>query len=86
MGERQITVGAVDNQLPSLVHGSWATQNPIEQGAPTRCPKRTRLVSCARVSLTYPDAAGEHAILELNRNDQRRSATDAALFNGARVG
>jgi MoxR-like ATPase len=35
------------------------------------------------VFVSYPDAAGEHAILELNRNEQRRSATDEMLFKAA---
>jgi MoxR-like ATPase len=32
------------------------------------------------VLVNYPDAAGERAILELNRGEQKRSVTDAELF------
>jgi MoxR-like ATPase len=37
------------------------------------------------VLVTYPDAAGERAILALNRAEQKRSATDEVLFTAPEV-
>ena len=84
MGERQITVGAVTYQLPALFM-VMATQNPIEQEGTYPLPEAQLDRFLLHVFVTYPDAAGEHAILELNRNEQRRSATDAALFTAPEV-
>ena len=84
MGERQITVGAVTYQLPALFM-VMATQNPIEQEGTYPLPEAQLDRFLLHVFVTYPDAAGEHAILELNRNEQRRSATDATLFTAPEV-
>jgi len=84
MGERQITVGAVTYPLPTLFM-VMATQNPIEQEGTYPLPEAQLDRFLLHVFVTYPDAAGEHAILELNRNEQRRSATDAALFTAPEV-
>ena len=82
MGERQITVGAVTYPLPNLFM-VMATQNPIEQEGTYPLPEAQLDRFLLHVFVSYPDAAGEHAILELNRNEQRRSATDEMLFKAA---
>ena len=79
MGERQITVGSVTYPLPTLFM-VMATQNPIEQEGTYPLPEAQLDRFLLHVFVTYPDAAGEHAILELNRHEQRRSAIDEALF------
>jgi MoxR-like ATPase len=79
MGERQITVGSVTYPLPTLFM-VMATQNPIEQEGTYPLPEAQLDRFLLHVFVNYPDAAGEHAILELNRAEQRRSATDEALF------
>jgi MoxR-like ATPase len=84
MGERQITVGSVTYPLPTLFM-VMATQNPIEQEGTYPLPEAQLDRFLLHVFVTYPDAAGEHAILELNRNEQRRSATDSALFTAPEV-
>jgi MoxR-like ATPase len=82
MGERQITVGAVTYPLPTLFM-VMATQNPIEQEGTYPLPEAQLDRFLLHVFVTYPDAAGEHAILELNRKEQRRSVTDEMLFKAA---
>jgi len=84
MGERQITVGAVTYPLPTLFM-VMATQNPIEQEGTYPLPEAQLDRFLLHVFVTYPDAAGEHAILELNRAEQRRSASDEALFKAPEV-
>jgi len=84
MGERQITVGSVTYPLPTLFM-VMATQNPIEQEGTYPLPEAQLDRFLLHVFVTYPDAAGEHAILELNRAEQRRSATDEALFTAPEV-
>jgi MoxR-like ATPase len=79
MGERQITVGSVTYPLPELFL-VMATQNPIEQEGTYPLPEAQLDRFLLHVLVDYPDAAGEHAILELNRAEQKRSATDVDLF------
>jgi MoxR-like ATPase len=79
MGERQITVGSVTYPLPSLFM-VMATQNPIEQEGTYPLPEAQLDRFLLHVLVKYPDAAGERAILEINRSEQRRAATDKALF------
>jgi MoxR-like ATPase len=79
MGERQITVGSVTYPLPNLFM-VMATQNPIEQEGTYPLPEAQLDRFLLHVFVTYPDAAGEHAILELNRAEQRRSVIDETLF------
>ncbi len=79
MGERQITVGSVTYPLPSLFM-VMATQNPIEQEGTYPLPEAQLDRFLLHVFVDYPDAAGERAILEINRAEQRRAATDKALF------
>ncbi len=84
MGERQITVGSVTYPLPALFM-VMATQNPIEQEGTYPLPEAQLDRFLLHAFVTYPDAAGERAILELNRAEQRRSATDEALFTAPEV-
>ncbi|MED5535651.1 MAG: MoxR family ATPase, partial [Pseudomonadota bacterium] len=79
MGERQITVGSVTYPLPELFM-VMATQNPIEQEGTYPLPEAQLDRFLMHVFVDYPDADGEHAILELNRAEAKRSATDAELF------
>jgi MoxR-like ATPase len=79
MGERQITVGSVTYPLPPLFM-VMATQNPIEQEGTYPLPEAQLDRFLLHVLVNYPDAAGERAILELNRTEQKRSATDEQLF------
>ncbi len=79
MGERQITVGSVTYPLPPLFM-VMATQNPIEQEGTYPLPEAQLDRFLLHVLVNYPDAAGERAILELNRGEQKRSVTDEELF------
>jgi MoxR-like ATPase len=79
MGERQITVGSVTYPLPRLFM-VMATQNPIEQEGTYPLPEAQLDRFLMHVLVNYPDAAGERAILEINRGEQRRSGTDEVLF------
>ncbi len=80
MGERQITVGSVTYALPDLFM-VMATQNPIEQEGTYPLPEAQLDRFLLHVLVDYPDGAGERAILELNRAEQKRSASDAELFS-----
>jgi MoxR-like ATPase len=84
MGERQITVGSVTYPLPALFM-VMATQNPIEQEGTYPLPEAQLDRFLLHALVTYPDAAGERAILELNRSEQKRSATDEELFTSPEV-
>jgi len=79
MGERQITVGSVTYPLPMLFM-VMATQNPIEQEGTYPLPEAQLDRFLLHVLVDYPDAAGERAILEINRAEQKRAATDRELF------
>ena len=79
MGERQITVGSVTYPLPELFM-VMATQNPIEQEGTYPLPEAQLDRFLLHVLVDYPDAAGERAILELNRAEQKRTASDSELF------
>jgi MoxR-like ATPase len=82
MGERQITVGSVTYDLPQLFL-VMATQNPIEQEGTYPLPEAQLDRFLLHVLVDYPDAAGERAILELNRDEQKRGAADSELFRPA---
>jgi MoxR-like ATPase len=84
MGERQITVGSVTYPLPTLFM-VMATQNPIEQEGTYPLPEAQLDRFLLHVFVNYPDAEGERAILELNRAEQKRSATDEVLFTAPDV-
>jgi MoxR-like ATPase len=79
MAERQITVGSVTYPLPTLFM-VMATQNPIEQEGTYPLPEAQLDRFLLHVLVGYPDAAGERAILELNRAESKRSAADRELF------
>jgi MoxR-like ATPase len=82
MGERQITVGSVTYPLPTL-YLVMATQNPIEQEGTYPLPEAQLDRFLLHVLVDYPDAAGERAILAINRAEQKRATTDAELFTPA---
>ncbi len=84
MGERQITVGSLTYPLPALFM-VMATQNPIEQEGTYPLPEAQLDRFLLHVLVSYPDAEGERAILELNRAEQRRSARDEELFTAPEV-
>ena len=84
MGERQITVGSVTYPLPALFM-VMATQNPIEQEGTYPLPEAQLDRFLLHVLVTYPDAAGERAILALNRAERKRSTTDEELFTAREV-
>jgi MoxR-like ATPase len=79
MGERQITVGSVTYPLPAL-YLVMATQNPIEQEGTYPLPEAQLDRFLLHVLVDYPNAAGERAILAINRAEQKRATTDAELF------
>jgi MoxR-like ATPase len=84
MAERQITVGSVTYPLPALFM-VMATQNPIEQEGTYPLPEAQLDRFLLKVLVDYPDAAGERAILDLNRGEALKTATDEALFTPADV-
>ena len=79
MAERQITVGSKTYQLPELFL-VMATQNPIEQEGTYPLPEAQLDRFLMHVTISYPDAAAEKEILQLNRDEARaaKSATPAA--------
>ena len=79
MGERQITVGSVTYPLPEIFL-VMATQNPIEQEGTYPLPEAQLDRFMLKVLVDYPDVAGERAILEINRAEQKRAASDRELF------
>ena len=82
MGERQITVGSETYPLPALFM-VMATQNPIEQEGTYPLPEAQLDRFLLHVLVDYPDAAGERAILALNRERGAPSVGDEALFEPA---
>jgi MoxR-like ATPase len=72
MGERQITVGRSTWKLPELFM-VMATQNPIEQEGTFALPEAQLDRFIMHVTIGYPDAASELAILRLAREQARRS-------------
>lgn len=83
MGERQITVGSVTYALPDLFM-VMATQNPIEQEGTYPLPEAQLDRFLMHILVDYPDAAGERAILALNRGEQQRGSSDSELFSTAK--
>ena len=74
MAERQITVGRNTWQLPDLFM-VMATQNPIEQEGTFALPEAQLDRFLMHVTIGYPDAAAELAILRLAREQAARPAT-----------
>ncbi|HET6806249.1 MAG TPA: MoxR family ATPase [Frateuria sp.] len=88
MAERQITVGRSTWRLPDLFL-VMATQNPIEQEGTFALPEAQLDRFVMHVTIGYPDAPSELAILKLAREQARRAmhpATPArALLSQADV-
>ncbi len=72
MAERQITIGRSTWRLPELFM-VMATQNPIEQEGTFALPEAQLDRFVMHVTIGYPDAASELAILRLAREQARRS-------------
>src|SRR5215469_16481490 len=72
MAERQITVGRSTWRLPELFM-VIATQNPIEQEGTFALPEAQLDRFVMHVTIGYPDAASELAILQLARGQARKS-------------
>jgi len=73
MAERQITVGRSTWRLPELFL-VMATQNPIEQEGTFALPEAQLDRFVMHVTIGYPDAASELAILKLARAQASRQA------------
>lgn len=73
MGERQITVGRATRPLPELFM-VMATQNPIEQEGTFALPEAQLDRFLLHVTIGYPDAASELAILRLAREQARHGS------------
>jgi MoxR-like ATPase len=88
MAERQITVGRATWPLPELFM-VMATQNPIEQEGTFALPEAQLDRFLLHVTIGYPDAAAELAILKLARAQANRRAhpapAPAALLKQADV-
>ncbi len=72
MAERQITIGRRSWPLPNLFM-VMATQNPIEHEGTFALPEAQLDRFLMHVSIGYPDATAEQAILELARREARAS-------------
>ncbi|MCZ6471066.1 MAG: MoxR family ATPase [Gammaproteobacteria bacterium] len=70
MGERQITIGSETYVLPE-VFLVMATQNPIEQEGTYPLPEAQLDRFLMHVTVDYPDADDERAILQLTREEAR---------------
>jgi MoxR-like ATPase len=74
MAERQITVGKITYRLPQLFM-VMATQNPIEQEGTYPLPEAQLDRFLMHVTIDYPGAGSEKAILELARNEALNGVT-----------
>jgi MoxR-like ATPase len=70
MGEHQVTVGRITYRLPQLFL-VMATQNPIEQEGTYPLPEAQLDRFLMHVSIGYPNAESEEAILELAQRQAR---------------
>mgnify|MGYP001813313064 FL=1 len=68
MAERQITVGKITYRLPQLFM-VMATQNPIEQEGTYPLPEAQLDRFLMHVTIDYPEASSEKAILALARDE-----------------
>jgi MoxR-like ATPase len=75
MAERQITVGKVTYKLPQLFM-VMATQNPIEQEGTYPLPEAQLDRFLMHVTIDYPEAASEKAILALARDEALNGASE----------
>ncbi|RDS82944.1 MoxR family ATPase [Dyella monticola] len=78
MAERQITVGRNTWRLPELFM-VMATQNPIEQEGTFALPEAQLDRFVMHVTIGYPDAAAELAILRLAREQAGKPALAASM-------
>ena len=74
MAERQITVGKVTYKLPQLFM-VMATQNPIEQEGTYPLPEAQLDRFLMHVTIDYPEASAEKAILALARDEALNGET-----------
>ncbi len=74
MAERQITIGGTTYPLPELFL-VMATQNPIEQEGTYPLPEAQLDRFLMYVKIDYPDAATEHQILMLTRDEAKTSTS-----------
>jgi MoxR-like ATPase len=77
MAERQITVGKVTYKLPQLFM-VMATQNPIEQEGTYPLPEAQLDRFLMHVTIDYPEASAEKAILALARDEALNGETSNA--------
>lgn len=77
MGERQVTIGRKTYPLPPLFL-VMATQNPIEQEGTYPLPEAQLDRFLLYITLDYPNAESERAILALNRDQKRLAASSQA--------
>jgi MoxR-like ATPase len=76
MAERQITVGKVTYNLPQLFM-VMATQNPIEQEGTYPLPEAQLDRFLMHVTIDYPGASSEKAILQLAREEALTGETES---------
>lgn len=74
MAERQITIGGTTYPLPELFL-VMATQNPIEQEGTYPLPEAQLDRFLMYVTIDYPEASVEHAILTLARDEAKGLAS-----------
>ena len=74
MAERQITVGKITYKLPQLFL-VMATQNPIEQEGTYPLPEAQLDRFLMHVTIDYPEASSEKAILALARDEALNGET-----------
>lgn len=84
MAERQITVGSTTYALPKLFL-VMATQNPLEQEGTYPLPEAQLDRFLMHVEIDYPDAATEHKILALTRDEALRKANNSILANTVKL-
>lgn len=77
MAERQVSVGSETYPLPSLFM-VMATQNPIEQEGTYPLPEAQLDRFLLHVSVDYPDATAEAAILRLTRSEASATRPEPA--------
>lgn len=78
MAERQVTIGGHTYPLPELFL-VMATQNPIEQEGTYPLPEAQLDRFLLYVKITYPEAAVEHDILRLSRQEVAGQSFDGSL-------
>jgi len=84
MAERQITVGTVTYPLPELFL-VMATQNPIEQEGTYPLPEAQLDRFLMHITIDYPDAEAEQAILRLARKEAHDNAGKVSATDTNRI-